>query len=462
MQDSKSKHLEGAQLLRKQFGQHGRGAFSGALSELDICTVVERHVKVSRHRAYPPLKTLCLFVGQILSGGRACQDAVVRHLSERVSTGITPASLNTAAYCEARQRLPVALASDLSHLLCARLEALTPKEWRWQGRSVKLFDGTSVSMPDTPSNQAKFPQSGRQAEGLGFPMARIGALIGLASGGVLGYQVTALRGKGSGEQTALHALLDKIHPTDLVLADALLATWWLIHAIQSRGADAVMAQHGCRSSDFEQGQVLGKNDHIVEWLRPKKPSWMSEEEYAGCPPTLRMRETKVNGRVIVTTLLEPTYVSAPALDRLYALRWNIEVDFRVIKATREMDVLRCKSSEMIEKEIAIYMLAYNLVRWAMSASALLAQVIPRVLSFSGAKRLLVNLQPLFTGAKPKKLASITTHLLSSIGALRLPDRPGRIEPRAKKRRPKNLPLLTQPRQEARQAILIQRGLNLVP
>ena len=354
MQDSKSKHLEGAQLLRQQFGQQGRGVFTAALSELDICAAVDRHVKVSRHRTYPPLKTLSLFVGQVLSGGRACQDAVVRHLCDRVSAGVPPASLNTAAYCEARQRLPVALASDLSQLLSVRLEVLAPKEWRWQGHSVKLFDGTSVSMPDTPSNQAKFPQSGRQAEGVGFPMARIGALIGLASGAVLSYQVTALRGKGSGEQTVLRALLDNIHPTDLVLADALLATWWLIHAIQSRGADVVMAQHGWRSSDFEQGQVLGKRDHIVEWPRLKKPSWMSEEEYAGCPPTLRMRETEVDGRVIVTTLLEPTYVSALALDRLYALRWNIEVDFRVIKATLEMDVLRCKSSEMIEKEIAIY------------------------------------------------------------------------------------------------------------
>jgi hypothetical protein len=456
MQDSKSKHFESAQLLRQQFGQHGRGAFGAALSELDICAAVDRHVLASRHRVYPPLKTLSLFVGQVLSGGRSCQDAVVRHLSERVGARASPASLNTAAYCEARQRLPIALAGDLSHLLSERLEVLAPKAWRWQGRSVKLFDGTSVSMPDTPSNQAKFPQSGRQTAGLGFPMARIGALIGLASGAVLGYQVTALRGKGSGEQTVLRALLDKIRPTDLVLADALLATWWLIHAIQSRGADVVMAQHGCRSSDFEQGQALGKKDHIVEWMRPKKPLWMSEEEYADCPPVLRMRETEVDGRVIVSTLLEPAYVSAPALDRLYALRWNIEVDFRVIKATLEMDVLRCKSSEMIEKEIAVYTLAYNLVRWAMNASALLTQVIPRVLSFSGAKRLLTNLQPLFSGADPRNLECLTTHLLSSIGALRLPDRPGRFEPRAKKRRPKNLPLLTLPRLQARQAILRQR------
>ncbi|MGH8859245.1 MAG: hypothetical protein ACREXG_14660 [Polaromonas sp.] len=257
MQHNKSRHFEGAQLLRQQFGQHSGGAFDAALSAQDICAVVERQLKTTRHRLYPPLKTLSLFIGQILCAGRACQDAVVRHLSGRVSAGQPSSSLNTAAYCEARKRLPTAIALELGSLLGRQLESMAPKAWRWQGRGVKLFDGTSVSMPDTPSNQAAFPQSRTQKPGLGFPMARIGALIGLASGVVLGYQVTALRGKGSGEQSVLHGLMDKIEPTDIVLADALLATWWAHprHRLawgRCRHGAARQAQHG-----FCVGQVFG-------------------------------------------------------------------------------------------------------------------------------------------------------------------------------------------------------------
>ena len=384
---------------------------------------------------YPPLKTLRLFVGQALGSDGSCQNVVVRQLAQRLSAGLSAASTNTAAYCQARMRLPTAIACDLLATLAAQLETMSPKVWRWQGRSVKLFDGTSMSMPDTASNQAAYPQSRTQAPGLGFPMVRIGALIGLASGAVLGYELTPLRGKGSGQQTVLRGLLNKVMPGDIVLADALLATWWLIHAISARGADVLMAQHGRRKSDFTQGQSLGKNDHLVQWPRPAKPQWMSEQEYAQCPAVLHMRESQVNGRVLVSTMRQPNYASAKALDQLYAMRWNIEVDFRVIKATLGMDVLRCKSSQMIDKEIAVGILAYNLVRWAMAASAVLAQVLARSLSFSAAKRLLEHFGAALLRGKSQDEAALVQALLQNIGKLHLRARPGRIEPRAKKRRP---------------------------
>ena len=463
MKDNQSKHFDEAHLLRQQFAQYPDGAFEQALSAEQICSVVEQHCLATvRQRQYPPLKTLRLFVGQALGSDGSCQNVVVRQLAQRLSAGLSAASTNTAAYCQARMRLPTAIACDLSATLAAQLEAMSPKVWRWQGRSVKLFDGTSMSMPDTASNQAAYPQSRTQAPGLGFPMVRIGALIGLASGAVLGYELTPLRGKGSGEQTALRGLLDKVMPGDIVLADALLATWWLIHAISARGADVLMAQHGRRKSDFTQGQSLGKNDHLVQWPRPAKPQWMSEQEYAQCPAVLHMRESQVNGRVLVSTMRQPNYASAKALDQLYAMRWNIEVDFRVIKATLGMDVLRCKSSQMIDKEIAVGILAYNLVRWAMAASAVLAQVLARSLSFSAAKRLLGHFGAALLRGKSQDEAALVQALLQNIGKLHLRARPGRIEPRAKKRRPKNLPLLRQPRQQAREAIQSKRGLIFVP
>ncbi|HLQ25039.1 MAG TPA: transposase [Acidiferrobacterales bacterium] len=146
---------------------------------------------------------------------------------------------------------------------------------------------------------------------------------------------------------------------------------------------------------------------------------------------------------------------------LYKMRWNIEVDFRTIKATLEMDVLRCKSRPMVDKEIAVYFLAYNLVRWAMAKAALLADVLPRVLSFTGAKRLLSAFADQLRRTSGDEIRTLIATVLRCIATLRLPQRPNRIEPRAKKRRPKNLPLLTVPRQVARDLILAQRTLNRV-
>jgi hypothetical protein len=328
--------------------------------------------------------------------------------------------------------------------------------WLWQGRPVKLFDGTTVSMPDTPSNQQAYPQSREQKPGLGFPIARIGALIGLSSGAILAYQVVACKGKGTGEQSLLTNLLGHLNAGDVLLADALLATWWIIEGATSRGADVVMAQHGVRITDFTRGQRLGKNDHVVQWPRPPKPQTMTVEEYARYPEFITMREVEVNGRILVTTLLDPIFVSVCALGALYKMRWNIEVDFRTIKATLEMDVLRCKSQPMVDKEIAVYFLAYNLVRWAMAKAASLADVLPRMLSFAGAKRVLGAFADQLRRASGDQVRTMIATVTSCIATLRLPHRPDRIEPRAKKRRPKNLPLLTVPRQVARDLIYAQR------
>jgi len=451
----------GATALRQQFAQQPGSVFSRVLGERDIAVAVATHVKDYRERIYPPLDTLRLFVGQVLSPDRACQDVVGRRLSERVAQGKSASTLNTGSYCDARARLPVDIPVALGRRIGERLESMAPRAWRWWGRTVKLFDGTTVSMPDTPSNQQAFPQSREQKPGLGFPVARIGALIGLASGAVLGYQIVACEGKGTGEQSLLRGLLDRIAPGDVVLADALLATWWIIEGVLARGADVVMAQHGCRITDFARGEPLGRHDHVVEWPRPPKPGSMSAGQYARYPERLRMREVKVDGRILVTTLLGPEKVPAQALDRLYAMRWNIEVDFRTIKATLQMDVLRCKSKAMVEKEIAVYLLAYNLVRWTMAIAATLSGVLPRVLSFTGAKRLLGAFADQLRHTPGKRMSLMMGIVLASIATLKLPHRPDRIEPRAKKRRPKPLPLLTVPRHIAREEIRAKRSLKLV-
>lgn len=463
MKDNKIKRLQQQVIrLKQQFLQGDTGLFDQAISNQEFVAAVNKQAKPHRERIYPPLDTLRLFVSQVLSTDRACQDVVGRRLSERIAQGLSPSALNTSSYCDARQRLPLTVPHSLGVKLGERLESLTPSAWRWRGRSVKLFDGTTVSMPDTPSNQQAYPQSREQKSGLGFPLARIGALISLSSGAILGYQVAACEGKGTGEQTLLANLLPHLHANDVLLADALLATWWIIQQASHRGVDVVMAQHGKRITDFTRGRRLGTHDHLVQWPRPPKPKAMSAEDYAGYPAFITMREVEVSGRILVTTMLDPMAVTAQSLAALYKMRWNIEVDFRTIKATLEMDVLRCKSHAMVEKEIAVYFLAYNLVRWAMAKAAWLVDVMPRVLSFTGAKRLLSTFAEqlrLTSGTQVRRLIATVT---AYIATLKLPHRPNRFEPRAKKRRPKNLPLLTVPRQLARDLIYAHQFLNRVP
>ena len=463
MNDSKIARLRrGAAVLRRQFAQQAGGVFSRALSEREIAGIVAAYVKDYRERIYPPLDTLRLFVGQVLASDSACQDVVGRRLSERTAQGKSASTLNTGSYCDARARLPIGIPATLGNRIGERLESMAPMAWRWQGKTVKLFDGTTVSMPDTANNQQAFPQSREQKPGLGFPVARIGALIGLASGAVLGYQVVACEGKGTGEQSLLRSLLDHVALRDVVLADALLATWWIIEGVTARGGDVVMAQHGRRITDFARGESLGQHDHVVEWQRPPRPASMSAGQYARYPERLRMREVEVGGRILVTTLLDPESASARALDNLYAMRWNIEVDFRTIKATLQMDVLRCKSKAMVEKEIAVYLLAYNLVRWTMAVAATLSGVLPRALSFIGAKRLLGAFADQLRQTPGRRTPLMTGIVLTCIATLKLPHRPDRIEPRAKKRRPKPLPLLTVPRPIAQEEIRMKRMLKLVP
>ena len=265
MKNSKVERIrQKTMMFGRQFLQGDVGVFDQAF-ERSLTEMADAQVPSHRERIYAPLETLRLFVGQVLSADRACQDVVGRRLSERIAQGESENALTTGSYCDARQRLPLAMPVTLGRALGAQLESLAPAKWRWRGRSVKLFDGTIVSMPDTVSNQQAYPQSHEQKTGLGFPIARIGALIGLASGAILAHQVVACEGKGTGEQTLLGNLLDSLNVGDIVLADALLATWWIIEGAKRRHADVVMAQHGKRITDFTRGQRLGKNDHVVRW-----------------------------------------------------------------------------------------------------------------------------------------------------------------------------------------------------
>lgn len=444
---------KGVERFRRQFGDQPTQALGAVLPAEEVARLVAEEVGAFRERIYPPLATLGLFIGQALSQDGACQDAVSRRLSERTARGEAACSLSSGPYCKARQRLPLALIRRLALMVGETLEQQSPADWKWRGRSVKLMDGTTISMPDTASNQAAYPQSGVQQSGLGFPLAMLVAVISLSTGAVLEWALGPCRGKHTGEQALFRELMPRLEAGDIILADRYHCNYFTAALLVKQGVDLVTRQHQRRITDFRRGRRLGRKDHLVDWIRPKRPGWMDIETYESMPERLPMRETEIGGRILVTTLVDAKAVTAQDVDALYGRRWQIEVDLRSIKAEMGMDILRTQSAAMINKEIAAYLLAYNLVCALMVRAATGSGVAPRSLSFKGTIQLYwaFEQQLRFAGGACARI--MTAHLLGGIGLLRLPIRPGRVEPHAIKRRPKSHQLLTVPRHIARQNIL---------
>ena len=271
-----------------------------------------------------------------------------------------------------------ALARESGRLLSNQAQ----QGWRWRGRSVKLADGTGISMPDTPENQARYPQVRTQAKGVGFPLARFVGVICLSTGAVLDAAIGPHRGKGYCELDLFRGLLTTLHTGDVLLADALYCNYFMIASLQSMGVDALFEQNGSRITDFRRGTALAKRDHIVRWQKPcARPEWMTREQYAAFPKEITVRETRVAGRVLVTTMTSHRYVHKRDLAQLYAMRWNVELDLRNIKTTLGMEVLSCRSPQMVQKELWVYLLAYNLIRFLMTQAAHSAGMHPRKISF---------------------------------------------------------------------------------
>lgn len=307
-----------------------------------------------RNRIYGPLVTLKLFLEQVLSADQSCQDAVARGLSERVASDQAPCSPNSASYCEARKRLPLCLPTRVAQEVGIRLCAGQPSAWRWRGREVKLVDGTTVSMPDTAENQARFPQNREQKPELGFPLARLVAIVSLSCGAVLEWAVGACQGKQTGETALLWKLAKCFSPGDVVVADRCYAGYFMMAFLMLLGVDVVVRQHQCRATDFRRGHRLGTHDHVVSWVRPQRPAWMDEATYETMPAALILREARVGGWTLVTTFTDAKAVHKRELLDLYRLRWQVELDLRSIKTVMQMDILRCKSPEMVCKEPGLH------------------------------------------------------------------------------------------------------------
>jgi len=288
-------------------------------------------------------------------GARFTGRAVDGWAAQRSAEGLSVQSIRTGGYCRARQRLPAqtitTLARESGQLLCNQAR----QGWRWRGRIVKLADGTGISMPDTPANQALYPQLRTQAKGVGFPLARLVAVICLSTGAVLDAAIGSHRGKGYCELDLFRGLQQTLRTGKVLLADALYCSYFMIATLQSAGVDVLFEQHGSRITDFRRGKTLAKRDHIVRWQKPNvRPEWMTREQYCAFPKEITVREVKVTGRVLVTTMTSHREVHRGELAQLYKMRWNVELDLRNIKTTLGMEVFSCRSPQMVQKELWVY------------------------------------------------------------------------------------------------------------
>ena len=413
---------------------------------------------------YTPAVTLWAWLSQALQAGiqRSCVAAVSRITVLYVALGRQPPSPDTGAYCRARAKLPQRVLQRLVYSAADGLESRVPTEWLWLKRHVKLADGTTLRTADTEANQRVWPQDSTQKPGVGFPILRMVVLLSLATAALCGVAVAPYQGKETGEAALLRELRDRFRPGDIMLGDCCFASYCMLALLLLCGVDVVARQHPCRRTDFRRGQPLGEKDHLVLWQRPKRPEWMDEATYATIPETLSVRELyvrveirgfRVKQLVIVTTLADAERYPRAEIARLFRARWHVELDLRSIKIALHLDQLRCKTPEMVRREILVHWLAYNLIRKVTAQAALSQKRTPRQLSFAAAVAAVAGDWNHASLAGQEMLVELTKAQWRLIVWYKVGDRPDRVEPRAIKRRPKPHKLLTKPRNEARADLL---------
>jgi hypothetical protein len=421
-----------------------------------------------RERIWSPLQTLWTFLVQVLNPDCSCRSAVAQVLAAQAALGEPPqVSADPSAYCQARRRLPLGLFKTAFQTIGESLRANVSLDYLWHQRRVWVVDGSSCSMPDTPALQAAFGQPDGQAPGCGFPVARLVGLFCWATGTIVDVVIAAYR---SSELVLWRQLWGHLQPTDIVLADRFYGTYAEVAQLLARGCDGVFRLQGARARtmDFREGKRLGKNDRLVTWHRPKRcPRTLRPEQFALLPERLTVRVLRFHTHrpgfrsqtiLVATTLLDPKVYPLEAIAQLYADRWTVELRLRDLKTTLGMEVLRGKSPDVVCKEIYMHMVVYNLLRALMWQAAEAHHRPLHRLSFAGTMQRFEAMAPylyLFCGtAKAVRLYQL---LLTWIAGDMLPCRPGRIEPRAVKRRPKQYDLLNKPRQELRKALLSKMG-----
>lgn len=437
-----------------QARRHGDLYFASLLSEDRIREAFGEARLLWQGWIYTPAVTVWVFLSQCLSADHSCREAVAGLIAWRLARGLSACSVETGAYCTAREDLPEEACAQLMRDTGRQAEEEVPADWLWLGHHVFDVDGSTFTMPDTPENQTEYPQVPAQRPGCGFPIARFVVVFSLAVGTVLNAALGKYQGKLTGENSLFRTLHPMLKEGDVVLADRCFSGWFDLALLRQRGAHVVVRKHQMRPTDFRRGQRLGKDDHLVCWEKPARPNWMSREEYDAMPDSLTLREVRVRVTqksfrtreiLVVTSLLDAVKYPAEEIAKLYRWRWQAELELRSLKIVLQMDHLRCKTPHRVRNEFYMHLVAYNLVRQAMAAAAARAGVKPWTVSFKGTLQTLNRLLPLLAG----NLATDAwcDALLDAIAAHVVGNRPDRFEPRVKKRRPKPYRKMTKPRHE---------------
>ena len=403
---------------------------------------------------------LWAFLAQTLRDGKgaACAAAVADIATYLLQTGQRPPSGDTGDYCRARAKLGLTALRRLVGESARQLERDADPCWLWNGLHAKLVDGFTFTMPDTPENQEAFPQLHSQSPGVGFPIARACTVVSLATACVLDVAIGPYQGKQTGENALLREILDAFDEGDVAVFDRHYCSFMMLAMLSLGGVQTCVRLHQRRPIDFRRGRRLGKDDHLITWTRPAKPAWMSDEDYERIPDTFTLRELRfdviIPGRrtetiTVVTTLTDAEAFTKEDIAELYGFRWNVELDIRAIKQTLGLDHVRCKTPEMVRRELWVTLLAYNLIRKVIVTSATIHGKQPRRLGFTLAcQTVLASWMLLSTGSCSNSRATHTT-MLAYIAANEVANRPGRIEPRVLKRRRHRYPLMQRPRDQLR-------------
>lgn len=405
----------------------------------------------ARNRLYNTETTFWAFLGQVLSSDGSCRSAVQAVQSTAALRGTPIPSSDTAAYCRARARLCTESVLDMLHGTILHADAQRETTPGFEDHRVLVIDGTTVGLPDTPANQAAYPQSAAQKPGCGFPLARLLCAFYLDSGAVMDF---ALGNKHSGELGMLRSLRGSFRSGDVVLADRAFCGYCDIALLLADEVESVMRLHHARKLGRAKKR-FSPTDKLHLWTRPRsRPPGLKQADWEAVPETMEVRVITVNIRnmrhrtkaiKIATTLTDAKAYPAEEIAALYLARWRAELHFREIKTTMGMETLKCKRPEMVFKELAMNLIAYNCVRLAIREVAEAGGSDAHRISFQSVRGALAEWQPIFEGCSARKLQGLLREFWRVVLRCVVPHRPNRREPRVLKRRHKNYQLMTKPR-----------------
>jgi hypothetical protein len=410
----------------------------------------------ARERPYSVRRTWWGFLWQMLQLNASCRDVVAQFQALFVLTGQRSVGEANSAYCQARGRLPESLFLAALHASAAAADQRVTPDGALQGRVVKVIDGTTLNLPDTAKNQAVYPQPKSQKPGVGFPQLHLLVVWSALGGGVLEH----VRGsKRDGEMRLFNALLPTFTPGDIAVYDRAAGHYVACARLRAHHVDLI-SRVSIRKIDWRKGVRLGPDERRVTWKKsPEKSPYLTPKQWAELPEEIAVRVIRVRVKqpgfrtrtlVLVTTLLDPLAYPATEVAAAYLRRWRIELCLDDLKTVLGLEALRCKSPEMIHRELLALLVAHNLVRAVMAGAAREHAVALDRLSFTGSLDALLSFATASAQASTRaQRRRVWAGLLARLAADLVPLRPGRHEPRAVKRRPKSYPHLNRPRRTYR-------------